>query len=64
MGIPKQKELTTGNVVKTLHIDGCTVHICDDYVAKTPEEIQKVKKEMYSVGWQIVRRLRADGVQI
>lgn len=49
------------NIVETYNIDGSTIHICDNYVAKTPEEIEKVVKNLYSAAWKIVRSIRENG---
>lgn len=57
-------KLPTGNIVETYTIDGTTIHICDDFVVRTPEEIEKVLKDMHAVAWKIVLRLRSEGCQI
>lgn len=51
---PKPQPLEKGNIVETYQIGLTTVHICDDYVAKTPEDIEKVIDDMHAVGWKII----------
>lgn len=59
-----EKSLPTGNVVKTVMIGGSKIEFCDDFIARTPEAIQRVKKDIYSNAWAIVMRLRSEGVSI
>lgn len=40
------------------------IEFCDDYVARTPEDIEKVTREFYQAGWRIVLKLREQGVDI
>lgn len=49
------------NIVETYTFGESKVHICDNYMAKTPEEVQKVLKDMYSAAWKIVRDVRSKG---
>lgn len=57
-------KLPEGNVVKTIWIEGSKIEFCDDYVARTPETIEKVRREFYQAAWRIVLRLREQGVDI
>jgi len=50
-----------GNVVKTIQDGNTTVLICDDFAAKTPEEIEKVLVEYHAAGWAIAQRLIEKG---
>ncbi|ETT45249.1 hypothetical protein C162_21973 [Paenibacillus sp. FSL R7-269] len=59
-----ENSLPVGNVVKTVMIGGGKVEFCDDFVARTPEAIQRVKKDIYTNAWAIVMRLRSEGVSI
>lgn len=59
-----EQSLPAGNVVRTVMIDGGKVEFCDDFVARTPESIQRVKKDIYTNAWAIVMRLRSEGVSI
>lgn len=47
-------DLGSGNIVQTYFIGNAKIHICDDLLAKTPEEIEKVKTEFRAAGWKIV----------
>jgi len=49
------------NIVKTYRIGGSTIHIADNYVAKTPEEVEKVLDRLHAVGWRIVEDLAEKG---
>lgn len=49
------------NIVETYKIGGTTIHIADNFVAKTPEEVQRVLDNFQAVGWKIVRQIRASG---
>ncbi|MDR9857839.1 hypothetical protein RJP21_30050 [Paenibacillus sp. VCA1] len=49
------------NIVETYTFGESKVHICDNYMAKTPEEVQKVLKDMYSAAWKIVHDVRSKG---
>lgn len=47
-----------GHVVMEFKEERATHYICDDFVAKTPEEIAKVEKELNRIGYEIL--LAAD----
>jgi hypothetical protein len=47
-----------GNVVYTTKIGNTTIRFCDDFCAKTPEEVEKVLDEMHAAGWAIIERLQ------
>lgn len=53
---PKQ-----GNIVETLRLGGTTIHICDDYFAETPEEIEKILDDYHAAAWAIVNTEAAKG---
>ncbi|MFB4326033.1 hypothetical protein RB298_27285 [Priestia sp. BR_2] len=57
---PKVK-LPEGNIVETYTIGESTIHICDDYMARTPEEKDKVIKNMHEKAWAIIRDLQEKG---
>jgi hypothetical protein len=44
-----------GNIVKTFTYGNSTVHICDDYMVKTPEENQKIWDEYNRIARAIWR---------
>lgn len=58
------KMVREANIVKTINNGGATILIADNYCAKTPEDIEKVVQEYYSVGWLVVRRMRERGIDI
>ncbi|WP_144940175.1 hypothetical protein [Paenibacillus sp. 32O-W] len=60
----KPKPLEKGNIVETYQIGKTTVHICDDHVAKTQEEIEKVIDEMHTAGWKIIESAAEKGEAI
>ncbi|MGI2294130.1 hypothetical protein [Paenibacillus sp. GXUN7292] len=49
-----------GNIVKTIHDGNAIIHIADDCVAKTPEEIDKVLEDYHAAGWRIIESLEAE----
>ncbi|MUG68666.1 hypothetical protein GNP94_22095 [Paenibacillus campinasensis] len=60
--MPKTKLLLPEpNIVETYTIGESTVHICDNYMARTPEEKQKVIQDMHAKAWAIVRDIREKG---
>ncbi|MDO7908470.1 hypothetical protein Q5741_18885 [Paenibacillus sp. JX-17] len=57
--MPNQKKpLPEGNVIETYQFGETTVQICDDFVAKTPEQIRKVIFEMHAKGWAIINDMK------
>lgn len=60
----KRKAPLLGNVVKTIQDGNTTILICDDFIAKTPEEIEKVLDRFYASGWRIVEELIAQGKEV
>lgn len=66
MSKPKRRQFKReGNIVYTTKIGNTTIRICDDFVARTPEEIEKVLDEMHAAGWAIIESLQRkdDGNQ-
>ncbi|GGF72299.1 hypothetical protein GCM10010912_16780 [Paenibacillus albidus] len=59
-----KNKLPDGNVVKTIWIGESKIEFCDDYVVRTPEAIAKVQREFHACGWEIVKVLREQGVEI
>ncbi|MEC0167417.1 hypothetical protein [Paenibacillus graminis] len=59
-----KNKLPEGNVVKTIWIGESKIEFCDDYVARTPEAIAQVQREFHAHGWDIVKILREQGVDI
>ncbi|WP_379136063.1 hypothetical protein [Paenibacillus sp. sgz500958] len=57
-------KMPEGNVVKTIWIGESKIEFCDNFVARTPEDISRVQSDLYGKAWQIVNRLREDGVDI
>jgi hypothetical protein len=52
----------TDNIVKEYKIGNTTIEIHDSaYKNKTPEDIQKILKQIEEIGWQIVMEARAEG---
>lgn len=43
-----------GNIVYTTQIGNTTIRICDDFCARTPEEVEKVLDDFHAAGWAIV----------
>lgn len=62
--VPNKKPLPEGNIVKTYQIGESLVHICDDFVAKTPEAVERVVRNMHLVGWKIVLEAREKGIEV
>lgn len=56
--------LPEGNIVETYQFGESRVFICDNYVARTPEAVNKVLKDFHVKGWEIVRKLRNQGIEI
>lgn len=53
----KQSEIKLeGNVVESYQIGQTTIRICDDFVARAPEEIERVLHEFHAAGWAIMRQ--------
>ncbi|MCL6558543.1 MAG: hypothetical protein K6U74_07020 [Firmicutes bacterium] len=54
--MPKRKDKfkRDGNVVFTTRIGNTTIRICDDFCARTSEEIERVLDDMHAAGWAIV----------
>ena len=65
VGKSKKREVKLdGNVVETYKIGQTTIRICDDYVAQTPEEIDRILDDFHAVGWAIIEsRQRSEGEQ-
>lgn len=62
--VSSKNSLPEGNVVKTVWIGEGKIEFCDDFVARTPDAITKVRTELYAQAWKIVNRLRADGIEV
>jgi len=59
---PKRRKFKReGNVGYTIQIGNTTIRICDDFCARTPEEIEKVLEEMHAAGWAIIESLQRNG---
>lgn len=43
-----------GNIVYTTQIGNTMIRICDDFCARTPEEVEKVLDDFHAAGWAIV----------
>lgn len=57
-----QKE---GHVVLEMKIGNSTVKFCDDYYRnQTPEEKKQVDIDIANSAWEVVRRMRARGIDI
>lgn len=57
---PRHKHMPRGddmNIVETYQLGKTVVHIADDFVAKTPEEIEKVLDDYHDAGWVIAQKL-------
>lgn len=63
-GWMKRQEPEQPNIVKTLQIGNATVHIADNFCARTPEEIDKVLNEYHAAGWAIVDELVERGEEV
>lgn len=50
-----------GNVVETFKSGNTTIRICDDYVARTEDDIHRILEQFHKAGWAIVRKLYAEG---
>lgn len=61
---PLDKHLKEGNIVETYQIGQSIVYICDDHVAKTQDEIEKVINDMHAAGWKIIEGAAAKGEAI
>lgn len=60
--VPKNNlPLPEANIVETYSIGESKVHICDNYMAKTPEEINKVVMDMHEKAWAIIRDIQEKG---
>lgn len=61
--MPKRRKfIRDGNVVHTVMIGNTTIRICDDFFARTPEEIERVIDDMHAAGWAIIENLnRVNG---
>ncbi|QJD87879.1 hypothetical protein [Cohnella herbarum] len=57
----KRKSLPVPNIVKTYKFGNSTVHIADNFVAKTPDDIKKVLDRYHAAGWAIIEELIAKG---
>lgn len=57
-------DLPEANIVETYQFGESKVHICDNYVAQTPEAIQKVLKNLHAKGWDIALKLREQGIEV
>lgn len=54
----KHKPPLLGNVVKTYNIDGTTIHICDDCIVKTKEEVDAIISRFLTIGAEMIREVR------
>ena len=61
---PEQQCPAVGNVVKRIQDGNTTVIICDDYVERTPEGIERVLSNFDAALWAIVDGLRKAGEDI
>jgi len=56
-GVPlvkKNRVVDKPNIVKTYQFGKTTVHIADNYIAKTPEEMEKVDRDVHAALWPII----------
>jgi hypothetical protein len=54
-----------GHVVQEHKVGGTTIRICDDdYINRTPEDIQRTMERITAIGWKIVMAARAAGRDI
>lgn len=61
MRMSGQTKQFNGNVVEKVVSGNATIYICDDYCAKTSEDIEKVIAEYHAAGWAIAERILAEG---
>ncbi|MBU5356095.1 hypothetical protein KQI74_27980 [Paenibacillus barcinonensis] len=54
------KELPAGNIVETYKFGETTVHICDDFIVRSPSQIAKVIREMHEAGWAIIANQKSE----
>lgn len=52
------------NIVETYKFGESTVHICDNYMARTPGEVEQILQDFERIGWKIVHSIRENGGDI
>ncbi|SMG56470.1 hypothetical protein [Paenibacillus aquistagni] len=50
----RSRRKETGNIVETFYSGDSVIHICDDCVLKTEEEIQAALRKYHLAGWAII----------
>lgn len=60
----RDAEMEKGNIVKTYQLGNATVHICDDFIVKTPEEVETILEALHAVGWAIFEAAAARGEEV
>jgi hypothetical protein len=53
-----------GNIVDTRVIGGTTLHICSDYFATTPDEVEKVLDNLHRAAWEVISRIHREGGEV
>lgn len=59
-----EKPENESTIVKTYQLGNTKVQICCDHFAKTPEEAEKVIKDMHVAGWAIIDELVRKGEDV
>jgi hypothetical protein len=52
--VKKNKFPDEPNIIETYEIGNSIIHIADNHIVKTPEEIDKVLDDFHAAGWRIV----------
>lgn len=60
----KKKPPVEPNIVQTYQLGNTKVQIADNFVARTPEEIEKVLNNLHNAGWKIIDELIEKGEDV